>query len=664
LEAAGCKSCQACPHRGKIRSPLNLTQAVEAAPSISPQEGVSAPIEKLPFDPNPMLFPRHYKLDDKGRICEGIQKTLMGSNGQPHTEWEPLLLTPICGRPYIVSDPPTFNFTVKTNLNETRDVAIPLEALKRSTALGDAFFANQIIIAHGKEEACVKFFRPYVQILKESREAYEALPYGWAIKSGGDPVGFVYGGTMYKNDGTQCPCGKDDEFRKIYEPTGEEEVWFKAFDLVAEQHRPALEAIIAASFASPLLYMTGQNGGVIAAIGDTGANKSTAVAIGNAIWGKPILAKAVLAASNKGIVQQMTYLHNLPVYWDDIKDLNKGVEIVGQATEGQGGIHLKSDRSFAKNGTWQSILTLAVNGDVVGTLLKKSKTDAAQLYRVFQFDVPKPDESVKTGRVPKSIAAPLQNLLDYNFGRVGQRYARWLGSEPEAIRTAVLQKIDQFDAAVQAKDEERFWVCLCATLYAGAMLANQGLGAKFHLPELWNFLKDSYLELRARVEGEHLTGGTEINTDKYLTGFFKHQGGNTLVSYDMIKDRGTPKQFLRLISHPDWVRYPNAHINIHWVYDDKLLRISKEAFRTYIDEQQTQPEFVFKGLKKHYGMYELAKVRLHAGLPGISGGREPVLMIPIKEGTWLWEELERMKPKPLKGEDHQASLAVSPVEKA
>jgi hypothetical protein len=213
------------------------------------------------------------------------------------------------------------------------------------------------------------------------------------------------------------------------------------------------------------------------------------------------------------------------------------------------------------------------------------------------------------------------------------------------------------------KQEERFWVALCACIWSGAYLANQGLATNFHLQELWNFLKSAYLSLRTRVESEQLEGGSVVNTESYLTGFFKEQGGSTAVAWDMVKSQGRHKK-LRIIDKPDFLRNPNAHINVSWVIEDKLLRLSKAAFREYIEQQKTQPSFVFKGLRQHFGMYEVPKVRLHAGIQTGGGGSETALYIPVKEGTWLWEEMMAKVPAELKGEEHETGLAVSPVESA
>ena len=408
---------------------------------------------------------------------------------------------------------------------------------------------------------------------------------------------------------------------------------------------------MAASLASPLLHITGQNGGAIVGVGIGGANKSSAIDVGNAIWGKPIEAKAAISSSQKGFTKRLSDLHNLPLYWDDVQEgvgLKAAIQALREICQGADGIKLTSDRKYANTGTWQAIMTVCANIDIIDELLKTSKTDAARLYRVFQFDVPRaPDDG--PGRIQDSVAKPLLDQLNSNYGHIGALYAKWLGFDPDGVKDVVLKCQNKFTEEIGMKQEERFWVAICACVWSGAYLANEGLGANFHLQELWDFLKSSYLALRERVESEQLEGGGEANTVSYLTGFFKEQGGSTAWAWDMVKTQGRHKA-LRIIDKPDFVRNPNAHINISWVVDDKLLRISKAAFREYLDRQKTQPSFVFKGLKQHFGMYEIPKVRLHAGIQTGAGGAEAALYIPVTEGTWMWEEMMSKVTPSLKGE--------------
>ena len=665
FEGAGCVSCKICSHKGQIRSPLNLTRPA-AIPFLSHHEtdinvdtSAQVPTSTTPFVVNPQKMPQGFKLNEKGWPCERKPKTLLG--GTPHDEWEEIWSTKIWG-PYLTSKPDALNFHALVAKDDIRAICIPIEVTNNKEALGACLTKQFIMIRDGKQEATVKFVKAYVEVLKDAEVAQPTTPYGWVVEEGGRDIGFVYSGTMYCRDQTTKPAGRDDKMKDTYKVYGEEGIWPKALNLITAQCRPPLEVIVAASLAAPLLHITGQNGGAIAAIGIGGANKSSAVDVGNAIWGKPVQAKAAVSSSQKGFTKRLGDLHNLPLYWDDVQEgagLKPAVQALREICGGADGIKLTSGREYAETGTWQSIMTVCANVDLIDELLKTSKTDAARLYRVFQFDVPKAADDAP-GRTLDSIARPLLDQLNHNHGHVGARYAKWLGFDPDGVKAVVLMVQNKFTAEVQMRQQERFWVALCACIWAGAYLANEGLDANFHLPELWKFLKEAYFKLRDRVESEQLEGGSVANTEAYLTGFFKEQGRFTLVTWDMIKERGKPTDFLRVIDQPDFVRYPDAHVNVHWVIEDQLLRLSKAAFRSYITEQDTQPSFVLKGLREHFGMREQAKVRLHAGLRTGGGGREPVLVIPCETG-WLHDELMSKKPKPLKGEDHQVGLTVGPI---
>ena len=660
IESAGCTSCKTCPHKGQIRSPLNLTRPA-AAPFLSklpagetPGLGIADAQRNdpggtaVPFVPNPEKMPRYFKLNDKGWPCKRHDRT--DAAGKTITHWEPIWSTKIWG-PYLTSKPDALNFHAVVAKNDTRMICVPIEVSNNKDALGTCLTKQFIMIRTGQQEATMEFTKSWVEELKDIEEARQTTPFGWVVQEGGQDIGFVYAGTMYCRDQTTKPAGIDEKLKDTYKVFGKKEVWHQALDLITQQRRPPLEAIVAASLASPLLHITGQNGGAIVGVGIGGANKSSAIDVGNAIWGKPIEAKAAISSSQKGFTKRLSDLHNLPLYWDDVQEgvgLKAAIQALREICQGADGIKLTSDRKYANTGTWQAIMTVCANIDIIDELLKTSKTDAARLYRVFQFDVPRaPDDG--PGRIQDSVAKPLLDQLNSNYGHIGALYAKWLGFDPDGVKDVVIKCQNKFTEEIGMKQEERFWVAICACIWSGAYLANEGLGANFHLQELWDFLKSSYLALRERVESEQLEGGGEANTVSYLTGFFKEQGGSTAWAWDMVKTQGRHKA-LRIIDKPDFVRNPNAHINISWVVDDKLLRISKAAFREYLDRQKTQPSFVFKGLKQHFGMYEIPKVRLHAGIQTGAGGAEAALYIPVKEGTWMWEEMMSKVTPSLKGE--------------
>jgi len=663
LEAAGCKSCAACPHKGKIRSPLNLTRT-QTTPLLSdPNAGGSTPLRESgpagaadvgssaapPFDPNPLGIPREYKIVND-RICKHVMKTL--PDGSRHYEDIRLISTRLWDV-YMSADPAGLNFTCATSLNATKECFVPMTALNTKQTLKAAFLENEVFIVHGREEDTVEFVQSWMEKVREAHEAHKHHPYGWVTKEGGEIEGFVYGGTMYLKDGTVRAVRTDPRLLERFRPYGKKEVWFEALDLITKQPRVELEILVAASFASPLLRFTGKYGVLLAATSDTGKNKSTAIDIGNAVWGNPKRVKGSNRSSLKAMMNQSAKTQNLPLYWDDVKNKKMMTDVCDYAdsqSEGVQGQKMTSKQTEAETGEWESILIVGSNESVTDAILKRTSTNAASLVRVFEFEVREPKDT-DAGRISDAIADPLKHSLQYNFGQVGAVYAQWLGSDPEGLRKIVAGFHQQFIDTVKPMHEERYWTSLCAILYAGAYCANK-IGANFHLDQIWTFLVTLYMERRNLLESEHVGGGTAENSEAYLTGFFKTQNGNTAATYDYNSGRG-PGRHLRPLDLPDFQRFPSATVNVHWVVDAKLLRISRPAFRAYLDEAKASSTIVLSGLKKHFGMTQQRRVDLASGIGGNTSGPEDILVFPIKPGSWLENQL--LKKLPVTQRDQSAA---------
>ncbi len=653
LEGAGCKSCAICPHKGKIRSPLNLTHPATATPFLSRNEIVATAgtlsASSNVFVVNPLKLPKHYSLQN-GFICKRVSKLLQGDKS--HDEWQPLYGGHITN-PYMTINPDYLHFTYQSGKDKPRNIAISYESTYTQHELMHEHTRQGVSVIYGMEAAVMEFEKSWVDGLKTVEESQQNVPFGWVVKEGGEVEGFVYGGFMHHRDGTETAAGKDDRLLDRYRPYGQPKPWFTALNLITSQPRIELEVIVAASFAAPLLRATGKDGAVVSAIStENGANKSTAVDVGNAVWGNPKMIKAVPDSSLKSMMKSMAGINNLPLYWDDVKNkkmLNEACDFADAISSGKEPDKLTSRRDFAVTGFWQTLLIICSNESMVDALLKRTRSNTASISRVFEFDVPLPvDFKHGPGRVTNATAETIEQDLQYNFGLMGNEYAAWLGSNPDEVNKIVLGYHEQFEELIEMQPSERYWVSICATIYAGAFFANQ-LGANFHLPELWKFLIEAYKKMRARVANENAQGGTEINTEGYLTEFFKTHGSSTARTHNMNHSRGHPKP-LRYIDIPDFGRFPNSHVNIHWVVEDRLLRISRTAFLDFLADKNAQAHAVFEGLAKHFGMTQKHSVNLGAGFPTNGGGPETVLLIPIKEGTWLDDLLHEKLP--VKGQEH------------
>jgi len=187
------------------------------------------------------------------------------------------------------------------------------------------------------EGFCVSFLAK----LHEEMIAQETQPFGW-VQEGNKTHGFVYGGRLFRTDGTDTAAGATDpRLSKWYNPTGELQPWLEAAKTITSIGRPELDALIAAAFASPLVLLTGQKGvTVVSAWGDSGASKSAAMEIGLAVWSVPNKTKEGVTTTEKSLYNKMGATRHLPIYWDEITDdksIAKAVNVSFAQTGGGGG---------------------------------------------------------------------------------------------------------------------------------------------------------------------------------------------------------------------------------------------------------------------------------------------------------------------------------------
>jgi hypothetical protein len=477
-----------------------------------------------------------------------------------------------------------------------------------------------------------EFLMSWITKLHDAQEALVSVPFGWWTE-GGKRHGFVYGGVIIKDGGRGAsPSGMGDAItRDIYQPTGDIKPWLDACKLVTDQKRPELDAIIAASFAAPLMVSPAEYSALLSVWGTTGVGKSTAIKVGQAVWGHPKRSKEVTRTTANSVIHKMGTLRNLPIYWDEIKNktAQKNVfETVFAGSEGIGPGRLTSNIEQRARDDWQTLLVTCSNLSFVDFVVAEQKTTAAGLYRVFEYHI---GESLPgaPGQVNPADASRITQELENNFGMVGMKYAELLGADPKAADEFIMAIYYGFCKAVNVTKEERFWPATCAVLIAGAMYANS-FGAEIDVERLTSFLAEAYEKNRKRLLDEATEGGTVIHTTEALTGFLKAYTENTLYTDTYPNGRGKPTP-VKFIFGPD----PNRPkpIHVQWCVTDRKLRISRPKFNDYMNDKNLSPMQIMNGLRDYFKA-TVSAARLGGGTT-FAAGQEQVISIPIPEGSPL-----------------------------
>jgi Domain of unknown function (DUF927) len=536
------------------------------------------------------------------------------------------------------ADPDALNFTTTTDLGNKRAVCVPLVDIAAGGVELAKLLARQGVKVHPPGERYVKeYLMAWLTQLHEAGKSRSSLPFGW-LDEEGKRVGFVYGGTVFRDDGTEKPSGFTDiNLRKTYSPAGKIQPWLAACKLITDQKRPELDCIVASSFAAPLMVTTGEYSTLLSAWGDSGAGKTTAVKVAQSVWSHPKKTKEVALTTARSVVHKMGELHNLPIYWDEIKNKKSQSHVFDtlfSGSEGVGPGRLTSNIEQRDRGDWQTLLIICSNLSFVDHIVSEQKTTVAGMYRVFEYEIPKVP-STAPGQIDAMDASRITQALEANYGVMGLAYAKWLGSDPIRADNLTLEISQEFGRTVGSTKEDRFWVALCGTMLAGAHVANT-LGATLDVPTMREFLCAAFEKNRGRMVEEGTAGGTLANTENALTGFLKAFSAETIWTDSFPAGSGKPPVVTLLCG----LQHSKA-CQVQWAVGDRLLRISREAFVTYMERERKPPRQVLTGLTNHF-QARVARGTLGAGTQ-FTSGREFLIHIPIPFGSSLEAQMNAHK---------------------
>lgn len=628
VQAAGCSSCAVCPHFVKGKSPLSL--ATPVAPKVT--AAVSATVGP------PTGLPDGFQLDADGYVCKRV--TQRQKDGPPIAELKRLFTCRLTS-PWTQADPPALNFTTTVDKGNTRAVSVPQEIIMSFELQRQ--LAKQRVKVYPPNQAMVQeFLMAWLTKLDDAQKRIESVPFGWWWE-GGERRGFAYGGIIMKDDGTQQPAGFGDSvISKLYRPCGDLSHWLAAAKVVTDQKRPELDIILATGFAAPLMVTPAQYSGLISVWGESGANKSSAQKVAAAVWGHPKTTRASGFATAKSFLHKMGVIRNLPVFWDEIQDektLDHVFDMVLVSGQGAEGSRLFSNITQREGGEWQTVLTISSNKCFMDHVVKRQPDTNAGLYRVFEYHIAKTDEAA-AGKINQIDAERVISKLEQNFGMMGMNYAKLLASDPKGVDQITLNICNAFASRVQQKGPERFWVAACGTVLAGAHFANL-LGCQLDVAAMEDFMVSTYEDLRARLVAESTEGGSRTNTEDTLTGFIKRHANSQLWTGGLRRWHGAPPPGAVTLIQAPAVTNGGAlvrAVEVHWLVDHRVLRISRAKFNHYVDETKNSKAAVWKGLDSHYGA-RVFRGTLGAGT-GWPMGQEFLIEIPVPPGSPLEPQLQ------------------------
>lgn len=588
IAGTGFSGCSTCPHKSAGKSPLHLGNSapVIAPPAASPS-AVAQPAQ-------PDILPPGYSRNPAGLVCKIIVQDDGTNAYAPVTDY-PLK------NGWLQSSPWTLNFTMTLRAGYEQGVHIATEDLSSARTMIPLFQRQGLFIQPHQQRIAQEFMMSWLKTLQEKRETVvESQPFGW-VYDAGKIQGFAYGGSVHTPTGTRPAATPDPRIASQYTPAGALDVWQKAADMLLAQERPEMDVLLASAFAAPLMQFTNQQGLLVNAYShESGAFKTTALQIAEAVWGHPKKAMQRLDDTENLLFKKAGTIRNLPLYWDEVKgdeQTKRFVNITFKITSGQEKGRLTASTAVQSSGDWATILVAASNDTIMDAISQHQKTTTAGLYRVFEFVVKK-ISSNNPGRKSPGAVAVMMGALHENFGRAGEVYAAWLGSNFTRVSKDVVDVIQLLEKQHSSPDEERFWIATMAILLLGAKYATEIGIAQFDMVRLNQFLGQTLRSLRKLVKAEHVDMNVNMNVTEVLGQYLSHvRAKHTLRTDRLHTGKGKPMRgSVRVVSEASRLEDLLVHIG----EKDQIARMRTEPFHEWLRGKGYSRKVVIDALRREF----------------------------------------------------------------
>lgn len=592
ISASGCTACQSCVHFPKGKSPLNFARRVMPPTGPFP---LPTPLGVTHCD-----LPKGFFRDGDGLIFKMATRE-DGSTAQVQVCSYPMT------KPWLQKNPWVLNFTTKTD--HVQQISVPTEVIG-TNEMRKHLQSQGLMLHDGAAKMVTEFFVSWIEKLKETKDAVVSTsPFGWIVENG-RLEGFAFGGSVWTPKGSRLAPNPDPVTSRQYTPQGNISAWINAALMITDQKRPELNAILASSFAAPLVRFTDKRGLLMSTYSiESGIGKSTTLAVAQAVWGDVQRGIQSLSDTSNSVINKVGEVRSLPIYWDELKtedDTRKFVNMVFQMAGGKERSRMTSAVKQREPGTWQTLMVSASNESLLDFVTSRTRMTTAGLYRVFEYEVTRG----VTGQIAETDASRLVGKLDDNYGKVGLAYAQFLGANFARAEQDVHDFKRALDLEVQSTTDERFWTALIACLCVGARYANELQFTTIDEDNLKDFLLGVLGKMRNEQKQQPVDMKNVMNVSNVLAQFLNaSRARHTLFTNRIHITAGKPApntiKVLRDVSKLDG-------IYVHIGLDDKIMRMSSLYLSDWLTEKGYSRHLFTKALTDEFGM-RMVRGRMGSG---------------------------------------------------
>lgn len=329
---------------------------------------------------------------------------------------------------------------VSIPLNDgVKEFVIERSKLSSSTEIVKALSPLGATISSANSRDVVAFLTDMENAFSGSRKQITCVSHlGWAD----GPLGRFM---PYDQDG-EFHFNPEGDFAEKAQPflksSGTLEDWRFYIGTTCDAH-PAVRALVAASFASPLVPVLSVQTFMVYIWGMSRSGKTPSLKAAASIWGdpseRPNSYYHTFADTPKALIRYAAFLHDIPVIIDELQSKGalggqdgkrKAVEdliyalSLGHEREG-----LNSDRSIKRSGSWRSLTIATGEIPVIG-----SNTQQGAANRVLEINAEPFEDPQEAGRLHEFLASNYGTAGKIYITKLRQRGSEWLKSRWKAFR--------------------------------------------------------------------------------------------------------------------------------------------------------------------------------------------------------------------------------------
>ena len=449
FEAENPEPCAACPHKGKIKSPIFLGKGIKKA-SIS---------KDIPLYPEPYFRGANGGVYLRFKDKEGNMEDKMVYHHDLYVTKR--VRDEVAGEGVVMR--------LHLPHDGLREFTVPLTSVTSREELRKQLAMEGIAVI-GMEDI-MKYTTTWINHLQAKTTADLArTQFGWTDD---EHKSFVVGKEeICKNEVRSNPASVQTAgLMSFFEAKGTFEKWRELINFYDRDGFELHQFIVGTSFGSPLMSFLPINCAGLHLYGGTGVGKTTAMNAALSVWGDHEELLLHEGDTINSIMNRGEVYHSLPFYMDELtnKSSMELSSLVYQLTSGRQKNRMSTGSNIErKRGKpWKLIALTNANKSIIEKISMAKAMPKAEAQRLMEIETP----SMQFGS--KQETDRFNAALQKNYGHAGREYIKYIINNTEEVQK-LLEKVQvRVDTTAGLTAENRFWTALVAATMTGLILANR-----------------------------------------------------------------------------------------------------------------------------------------------------------------------------------------------